>query len=150
VSEQSDIARDLTLGMMQMLEMFAPIEEAARGMREDLHKGKGWSAESADIMAREYYVVVMRNIQENAGNVASEESDTRYRHQYGRSGCRTLKTSRALYGTTRHPIHGSGRYGLTTGLSGVHMTAPYWRSMYGLIIQVEDSARRSPRTLVPV
>lgn len=65
--ELNAIMRNFRLGMMQLSEMFAPVEEAARGMREDLVK-KGWSPESADTMACEYYVSVMRQIRENASS----------------------------------------------------------------------------------
>lgn len=59
-----EVMRTVRLGMMQLSELFAPVEEAARGMREDL-LNRGWSPQSADSMACEYYTMVMRQIKEN-------------------------------------------------------------------------------------
>lgn len=68
-----DVTHGLAIAMADLKEMAAPIEEAARGMREDLSKNKGWTNESADRMACEWYVLVMRNMQAQAGKDSDDE-----------------------------------------------------------------------------
>lgn len=69
--EKDDIAHvtsNLGTAMMAIRELSTPIEEAARGYRGELIRDGGWSAQSADQMACEWYVLVMRHMQAAAGN----------------------------------------------------------------------------------
>lgn len=61
--ETTEMLHDLSMAMMNIKEISAPIEEAARGMRWDLIKQHGWSPASADQMACEWYTLVMKNMQ---------------------------------------------------------------------------------------
>lgn len=71
--DKDDVIHGLAFAMMNMKELAAPIEEAARGMRAELFGKQGWSEESADRMACEWYVLVMRNIQAQAGKVTGND-----------------------------------------------------------------------------
>lgn len=73
--DTSEMLRELSMAMMNIKEISAPIEEAARGMRWDLLKQHGWTEASADQMACEWYTLVMKNMQAAAiGKVTGEDS----------------------------------------------------------------------------
>lgn len=67
------VTHRLAMAMADLKEMVAPIEEVARGMRTDLSKNKGWTSESADRMACEWYVLVLRNMQAQAGKDSDDD-----------------------------------------------------------------------------
>lgn len=68
-----EVHHSLAYSMMEMKELAAPIEEAARGMRNELVGEYGWTDESADHMACEWYVLVMRHIQAQAGKANTQQ-----------------------------------------------------------------------------
>lgn len=75
MSGPDDVAFDLGVVMVNMRESVIPIEEAARAMRAELIEKQGWSQQSADAMACEWYVLVMKTIQAAAtGRNVSEGS----------------------------------------------------------------------------
>ena len=74
-SDFSQETRNLGAAMMAIRELSAPVEEAARGYRAELMT-HGWSANSADTMACEWFVLVMRHMQAAAtGSVSTESED---------------------------------------------------------------------------
>lgn len=75
MSEKEEAIHGLALGMLELKELAAPVEEAARGYRAELI-GHGWSANSADKMACEWYVLVMTNMQASALGRNTDEDST--------------------------------------------------------------------------
>jgi hypothetical protein len=74
VTDKEAAIHGLALGMVELRELAAPVEEAARGYRSELI-GHGWSKSSADQMACEWYVLVMKNMQAAAmGRETDEDS----------------------------------------------------------------------------
>lgn len=71
-NSRDDALHGLATAMMEMKELAAPVEEAARGMRNELFSEYGWTEESADRMACEWYVMVMRQIQAQAGKRSTD------------------------------------------------------------------------------
>lgn len=74
-ADKDDAIHGLAFAMMNMKELAAPVEEAARGYRAELLT-YGWTDESAERMACEWYILVMRNMQASAGKGVNTDEDS--------------------------------------------------------------------------